>query len=90
MFSKRRWMQEKRMMGFDMVNNINDMIDLYNRIRQNPVQVLSQRFNLPQNISSSQDIIQHLLNTGQVSQDQVNKAMQMQNNPMIRKLFGIK
>jgi len=90
MFSKRRWMQEKKMMGFDMVNNINDMMDLYNRIRQNPVQVLSQRFNLPQNISSSQDIIQHLLNTGQVSQDQVNRAMQMQNNPMIRKLFGIK
>ena len=83
-------MQEKKMMGFDMVNNINDMMDLYNRIRQNPVQVLSQRFNLPQNISSSQDIIQHLLNTGQVSQDQVNRAMQMQNNPMIRKLFGIK
>lgn len=73
-----------------MVNNINDMMDLYNRIRQNPVQVLSQRFNLPPNISSSQDIIQHLLNTGQVSQDQVNRAMQMQNNPMIRKLFGIK
>ena len=90
MFSKRRWMQEKRMTEFDMVNNINDMMDLYNRIRQNPVQVLSQRFNLPQNINSSQDIIQHLLNTGQVSQDQVNRAMQMQNNPMIRKLFGIK
>ena len=90
MILKRQWLQEKRTMEFDMVNNINDMMDLYNRIRQNPVQVLSQRFNLPQNISSSQDIIQHLLNTGQVSQDQVNRAMQMQNNPMIRKLFGIK
>ncbi len=33
-------------------------------------------------------IIQHLINTNQVSQMQVNKCMQMKNNPMIKQIFG--
>jgi hypothetical protein len=32
-------------------------------------------------------IIQHLLNTGQVSQQQVNKAMQLRNHPMFKGMF---
>lgn len=35
-------------------------------------------------------IIQHLLNTGKVTQAQVNQAMQMRNNPMIQQMFGMK
>ena len=64
-----------------------DVITLFNMLKSNPMQVLSQRFNLPQNINDPQQIIQHLLNTGQVSQDQVNRAMQMRNNPMIQQLL---
>ena len=64
-----------------------DIFSLYNQLKNNPLQVLSQRFNLPQNLNDPQQIIQHLLNTGQVSQDQVNRAMQMRNNPMIQQLL---
>jgi hypothetical protein len=32
-------------------------------------------------------IIQHLLNTGQVTQQQVNNAMQMRNHPMFKGMF---
>ena len=58
------------------MNSMNFM-QMLQQLRQNPMQMLSQRFNVPQNIQNPQDIIQHLLNTGQISQDQVNQAMQM-------------
>lgn len=71
------------------MNNINQMMQLYQQIRQNPMQVLAQRFNIPQgvNLNDPNSIIQHLLNTGQISQSQVNQAMGMRNNPMIQQLF---
>lgn len=65
-----------------------DPITLLNYMKSNPMQVLAQRFNLPKNMNNPQDIIQHLLNTGQVTQAQVNQAMQMRNNPMIQQLLG--
>ena len=64
-----------------------DVLTLFNMLKSNPVQVLSQRFNLPSNLNNPQDIIQHLLNSGQISQDQVNRAMQLRNNPMIQQLL---
>ena len=74
----------------DMAGNINDLMNLYNQLKQNPMELLSRRFNIPQNINMSNpnNIIQHLLNTGQVSQSQVNQVMGMQNNPMIQQLMG--
>jgi len=54
-----------------------DLMTMLNNLRANPMQMLSQRFNLPQNINNPQQIIQHLLNTGQITQQQVNQAMQM-------------
>ena len=58
-------------------------------LRSNPMQILSQRFNIPQNISNNpNDIIQHLLNTGQINQAQVNQAMSMRNNPMVQQMLG--
>lgn len=76
------------MVTLDMMNNANDIMNLLQQIRQNPYQVLSQRFNLPQNLNNPNDIIQHLLNSGQVTQTQVNNATQMMNNPMVKRLFG--
>ena len=64
------------------MNSMNFM-QMLQQLRQNPMQMLSQRFNVPQNIQNPQDIIQHLLNTGQISQDQVNQAMQMR-----QQMFG--
>jgi ferritin len=56
----------------------NQMMNMLNQLRQNPMQILSKRFNLPQEMANNpQEIIQHLLNTGQISQGQVNNAMQM-------------
>lgn len=57
----------------------NNMLQMLTQIKSNPMAVLGQRFNLPQNLTNPNDIIQHLLNTGQVSQAQVNQAMQMRN-----------
>ena len=73
-----------------MAGNMNDFMNLYQQFQQNPMQMLSRRFNIPQNINNPNDIVQHLLNTGQVSQAQVNQVMQMRNNPMIQRLIGKK
>lgn len=61
------------------MQNQNNMI---NQFKANPLGVLSRKFNIPQNMSNPQDIIQHLLNSGQITQAQVNQAMQMRNNPL--------
>lgn len=64
-----------------------NVFTLYNQLRSNPMQILRQKYNLPQNLNNPQDIIQHLLNTGQITQDQVNNAMSMKDNPMFSGLF---
>jgi len=58
---------------------MNNFMGLYNQFMQNPMAMLSKRFNIPADINNPNDIIQHLLNTGQVSQAEVNQVMQMRN-----------
>lgn len=53
-----------------------NIFQMIQQIRANPAQILSKRFNLPQNITSPNDIIQHLINTGQITQEQLNSAYQ--------------
>lgn len=60
---------------------------MLNQIKQNPTAILSKRFNIPQNLDNPNDIIQHLLNTNQVSQQQVDNAMRMRNHPMFKGMF---
>lgn len=72
----------------DMAGNLNDLMNMYQQMRQNPMQFLSRRFNIPQNLNSPNDIVQHLLNTGQITQDQVNNAMGYMNNPMFKNMFN--
>lgn len=56
----------------------NNMLSMLAQLKSNPMQMLSQRFRLPANMPNNpQEIIQHLLNTGQVTQSQVDNAMQM-------------
>lgn len=43
--------------------------------------LIMQRFNFPQNTTNPQDVVQQMLNTGQVTQDQLNKVMQIYSNP---------
>ena len=73
-----------------MAGNINDIMNLYQQFRANPMQMLSRRFNIPQNINSPQDIVQHLLNTEQITQSQLNNVMNMRNSPLVQQLMGRK
>ena len=53
------------------------------QLKANPMAMLSKRFNIPQNISNDPNqIIQHLMNTGQISQDMYNRANQQAKNIM--------
>ena len=62
------------------MGNLMQLAQMYSQFRQNPMGFLGRRYNIPQNLNDPQEIIQHLLNSGQVSQEQVNRAMQMRNN----------
>ena len=61
-----------------------DLSTMLNQLKQNPVAILSSKFNVPQGMTDPNEILQHLLTTGQVSQDQVNRIMQMKNDPRLR------
>jgi hypothetical protein len=69
-----------------------NLMQMYQQLRSNPMQILARRFNLPQNMSMANpnSIIEYLMNTGQVSQQQINSLMGMQNNPMIQQLMNAK
>lgn len=71
-----------------MAGNLNDIMNMYQQFSQNPIGMLSRKYNIPQNLNNPQDIIQHLLNSGQITQSQVNNVMQMRNNPLIQRLFN--
>lgn len=72
----------------DMAGDLNDLMNMYQQMSQNPVQFLSRKFNIPQDLNDPNAILQHLLNSGQVSQSQVNRAMGMRNNPLIQQLMN--
>lgn len=63
------------------------LFQIFTQFKQNPMALLGNRFNIPNNISNPQDIIQHLLNSGQISQQQLNQAMSMRNDPQFKNLF---
>ena len=65
----------------------NNPLSMLAQFRQNPLAVLSQKYNIPQGMNDPNQILQHLLNTNQVSQDQVNRVMQMRNDPQVQQLF---
>lgn len=75
----------------DMAGNLNDLMNMYQQLRSNPMQMLARRYNIPQNINLNDPnaITQHLLNTGQITQEQYNNANNMRNNPMIQRMFNI-
>ena len=61
-----------------LLNNNQNPMSLIQQLRQNPMAVLSKAgMNIPQGLNDPNAIIQHLLNTGQVSQDRYNRVMQM-------------
>lgn len=63
-----------------MMGGMGNMMGMLQQLKSNPLQFLMQRrMNIPQNMpmNDPQAIINHLVSTGQVSQDQVNRAYQM-------------
>ena len=56
-----------------------NIMQMLPQFKANPMQMLMQRrFNVPQNISGDPSaMLQHLLSTGQVNQQQVDRAYQM-------------
>lgn len=69
------------------MNNLGNIMSMYQQMKSNPIQLLSSRFNIPQGVDTSDpnNIIQHLVNSGQVSQGQIEG---LRNNPMIQMLMN--
>lgn len=62
-----------------------NIMQMLPQLKSNPLALLRQAgFNVPANMSNPQAIIQHLMNSGQISQQQLTQAQQMAQN------FGIK
>lgn len=63
------------------MQNSNPLMASLKALQQNPMQFLAQRrLNIPQSIQNDPNaIIQHLMNTGQISQERYNMASQMVN-----------
>ena len=59
-----------------MMNNPMQLMNMLQSFKSNPMQFLAQRrFNVPANMANDpQAILNHLLQTGQVSQDAINQA----------------
>lgn len=53
-----------------------NIMQMLNQLKQNPAQFLMKnKFNVPQNmLNNPQEIINHLVSTGQVSQESYNRA----------------
>jgi hypothetical protein len=62
-----------------LLNQSNNMVGALKALQNNPIQfLLQQNLNVPNNIGNNpQAIVQYLVNSGQVSQQQVNQAKQM-------------
>ena len=90
MAQERNLQRMRKAWVIDEMNNINDIVNMYQQIRSNPMQILSRKFNIPQSVNQTNpnEILQYLLNTGQVTQSQVNQANAMKNNPLLQQLMN--
>lgn len=62
----------------------NNILGMLQQLRNNPLEMLSKKYQIPQgmNMNDPNEIIQHLMNTGQVSQQAYNNARNIANNFM--------
>lgn len=60
------------------MNNPMQMMQMLQQLKGNPMQFLAQRgIQIPQGMMNPQQIVQQMLNSGRVSQAQVDQARQM-------------
>lgn len=75
----------------DMIGNMKDFANLYQQMMNTPdkSKFFADAFNvnMPQNMNNGYDAIQFFLNNGRFTQDDVNRAMQMCNNPMFKQFI---
>ena len=68
------------------------MMSQFKGFMGNPMQMLSGKMNIPQNMNNPRDIIQHLMDSGQLTQQQYNMAnnfcRQAQNNPQFNQFMN--
>ena len=64
---------------------MNNLMGMYQQFMQNPIQMISKKYNLPEGMNNPDDILKHLVNSGQVKQEQIDSIV---NNPMIRQFMG--
>lgn len=72
------------MFNFQTMNN---MINLVSQFQSNPKQMLAKKYNIPSELTDPNQIIQHLVDSKQVSQEQVDAVSQLKDNPMFARLF---
>lgn len=58
---------------------------MYQQFMQNPIQMISKKYSLPDGIKNPDDILKHLVNSGQVKESEIDNIV---NNPMIRQFMG--
>lgn len=59
-------------------NQMGNMMQMLTQLKQNPLSLLQRAgYNIPTNLNNPQQIIQHLTQTGQINQNQLNQAQQM-------------
>lgn len=59
--------------------NLMQAFGMLSQIKQNPMGILSQRFNIPSdvNVNDPNEILKHLVNSGQVQQSQIDSIKNM-------------
>lgn len=67
------------------MNNPMNILNMLPQLKQNPMALLQRvGLNIPANVTNPQQMIQHLMNSGQITQQQYDNACQ------IAKQFGLK
>lgn len=57
-----------------------NMMAMLQQLKSNPMDMLARRYNLPTNLKDPNEILNYLVQSGQVSQAQINRAYQMARN----------
>lgn len=52
---------------------------MYQQFMQNPIQMISKKYNLPEGMNNPEEILKHLVSSGQVKQEQIDGIMNICN-----------
>ena len=65
-----------------------NMMQMLMQARQNPMAVIAKSFQIPQGVQDPHEIVQHLLDSGQISQEQLNKTVRMSKEPQFKQFLA--